>query len=113
MSIRPAPARWARPRPTGKKLATDEDFVTELLEAEGVAVVQGTRVRARPGIPHFLRDQDRRPGRSLPPHPALLRKYEVSPLISVVCEGFGRVHIHFPLCMSPLICGHDSALGLR
>src|SRR5580700_8806686 len=28
--------------PTGKKLATDEDFVTELLESEGVAVVQGT-----------------------------------------------------------------------
>jgi len=28
--------------PTGKKLATDQDFVTELLEAEGVAVVQGT-----------------------------------------------------------------------
>ena len=28
--------------PTGKKLATDEDFVTELLETEGVAVVQGT-----------------------------------------------------------------------
>ena len=28
--------------PTGKKLANDEDFVTELLEAEGVAVVQGT-----------------------------------------------------------------------
>jgi aspartate aminotransferase len=28
--------------PTGKKLATDEDFVTELLDAEGVAVVQGT-----------------------------------------------------------------------
>ena len=28
--------------PTGKKLATDEDFVTALLEAEGVAVVQGT-----------------------------------------------------------------------
>ena len=27
--------------PTGKTLATDEDFVTELLEAEGVAVVQG------------------------------------------------------------------------
>jgi aspartate aminotransferase len=27
---------------TGKKLASDEDFVTELLEAEGVAVVQGT-----------------------------------------------------------------------
>src|SRR5690606_39224304 len=28
--------------PTGKKLVTDEDFVTELLEAEGVAVVPGT-----------------------------------------------------------------------
>jgi len=28
--------------PSGKQLATDEDFVTELLESEGVAVVQGT-----------------------------------------------------------------------
>jgi aspartate aminotransferase len=28
--------------PSGNKIATDEDFVTELLEAEGVAVVQGT-----------------------------------------------------------------------
>jgi aspartate aminotransferase len=28
--------------PSGKKLLTDEDFVTELLEQEGVAVVQGT-----------------------------------------------------------------------
>ncbi len=28
--------------PNGKKLANDEDFVTELLEAEGVAVVQGS-----------------------------------------------------------------------
>jgi aspartate aminotransferase len=28
--------------PTGKRLANDEDFVTELLESEGVAVVQGT-----------------------------------------------------------------------
>ena len=31
-----------RSTPGGKKLVTDEDFVTELLEAEGVAVVQGT-----------------------------------------------------------------------
>ncbi len=31
-----------RTTPSGKKLETDEDFVTELLEAEGVAVVQGT-----------------------------------------------------------------------
>ena len=28
--------------PKGKKIETDEDFVSELLEAEGVAVVQGT-----------------------------------------------------------------------
>jgi aspartate aminotransferase len=28
--------------PSGKKIASDEDFVTELLEQEGVAVVQGT-----------------------------------------------------------------------
>jgi len=28
--------------PSGKKINTDEDFVTELLEAEGVAVVQGS-----------------------------------------------------------------------
>jgi aspartate aminotransferase len=28
--------------PTGKKLTNDEDFVTELLESEGVAVVQGS-----------------------------------------------------------------------
>jgi aspartate aminotransferase len=28
--------------PTGKKIETDEDFVTELLEAEGVAVVHGS-----------------------------------------------------------------------
>jgi aspartate aminotransferase len=31
-----------RTAPTGKRLASDQDFVTELLAAEGVAVVQGT-----------------------------------------------------------------------
>jgi aspartate aminotransferase len=31
-----------RTTPSGKKLTTDEDFVTELLEAEGVAVVHGS-----------------------------------------------------------------------
>jgi aspartate aminotransferase len=31
-----------RTSPSGKTLATDEDFVTELLEQEGVAVVQGS-----------------------------------------------------------------------
>jgi aspartate aminotransferase len=36
--------------PTGKKLKTDEDFVTELLEAEGVAVVQGTAFGSGPAF---------------------------------------------------------------
>ena len=31
-----------RKAPSGNKIETDQDFVTELLEAEGVAVVQGT-----------------------------------------------------------------------
>ena len=36
--------------PTGKKLANDEDFVTELLEAEGVAVVQGAAFGVGPAF---------------------------------------------------------------
>ena len=64
--------------PSGKKIATDEDFVTELLEAEGVAVVQGSAFGARPGLPHLLRDRDRGPGRGLPAHPALLRQSAVN-----------------------------------
>jgi aspartate aminotransferase len=36
--------------PTGNKLATDEDFVTELLDAEGVAVVQGTAFGVGPAF---------------------------------------------------------------
>lgn len=36
--------------PSGKKLAGDEDFVTELLEAEGVAVVQGSAFGVGPAF---------------------------------------------------------------
>ena len=64
--------------PTGKKLDTDEDFVTELLEAEGVAVVQGTPFGLGPGVPHLLRDRDQRARRSLHAHPALLRQSAVA-----------------------------------
>ncbi len=39
-----------RTSPSGKKLETDEDFVTELLEAEGVAVVQGTAFGSAPAF---------------------------------------------------------------
>jgi aspartate aminotransferase len=35
-------ATMGKTAPSGKQLGTDEDFVTELLESEGVAVVQGT-----------------------------------------------------------------------
>jgi hypothetical protein len=58
--------------PSGKVIETDEDFATELLEAEGVAVVQGAAFGlAR--LPHLLRDVERGPGRRLQAHPALLR----------------------------------------
>jgi aspartate aminotransferase len=36
--------------PSGKKIETDEDFVSELLEAEGVAVVHGSAFGL---APHF------------------------------------------------------------
>jgi aspartate aminotransferase len=36
--------------PAGKKLETDQDFVSELLEAEGVAVVQGSAFGAGPAF---------------------------------------------------------------
>ena len=42
MSIRPARARSAKRRRRGKMIETDVDFVTELLEEEGVAAVQGS-----------------------------------------------------------------------
>src|SRR5215510_9367063 len=46
--------------PTGKKLGSDEDFVTELLEAEGVAVVQGTAFGLGPAfrISYATRTED-------------------------------------------------------
>jgi aspartate aminotransferase len=46
--------------PSGKKLASDEDFVTELLEAEGVAVVQGTAFGLGPAfrISYATRTED-------------------------------------------------------
>ena len=63
--------------PSGKKLATDEDFVTELLEAGGRCGGAGNAVRVRPGLPHFLRDQDHGRRGSLPPHPAVLRQLAI------------------------------------
>ena len=42
--------------PSGKRIATDEDFVTELLESRGRRGGAGHGVRPRAGVPHFLRD---------------------------------------------------------
>jgi aspartate aminotransferase len=39
-----------RAAPSGKKIASDEDFVTELLEAEGVAVVHGSAFGLAPAF---------------------------------------------------------------
>ena len=78
MSIRPARGTIGKTAPTGKKLATDEDFVTELLEAEGVAVVQGTPFGVRPGVPDFVRDGDHGARGSLHAHPALLRQFAIA-----------------------------------
>jgi len=46
--------------PSGKKILTDEDFVTELLEAEGVAVVQGTPFGMGPAfrVSYAVRTED-------------------------------------------------------
>ena len=64
--------------PTGKKLATDEDFVTELSGGRRRRGGAGHAVRRRPGVPHFLRHRDQRAGRSLHPHPALLREFAIA-----------------------------------
>ncbi len=74
-SIRPAPARSARRAPSGKVIARRRGFRRpSCSETEGVAVVQGSAFGARPGVPHLLRDANRRSRRCLPPHPALLRE---------------------------------------
>ena len=64
--------------PSGNKLASDEDFVTELVGGRRRGGGAGHGLRARTGVPHFLRHQDRGPGRGLPAHPAVLREFEVT-----------------------------------
>ena len=49
-SIRPAPRRSARRRRRGKVIETDEDFVSELLETEGVAAVHGSAFGLGPNL---------------------------------------------------------------
>ena len=63
--------------PSGKVIANDEDFVSELLASEGVAAVHGAGVRHIALLPHFLCHCDFDPRRRLFTHPALLRQPEV------------------------------------
>ena len=64
----------------GKEIKTDDDFVTYLLEAEGVAAVQGSAFGLSPFFRHLLRHLDR----------ALLR--EACTRIQRACTAFGREH---------------------
>jgi aspartate aminotransferase len=63
--------------PSGKVIETDEDFANELLERRGRG--RGARRGVRPVavLPHQLRHRQRRAGRRLRAHPALLRQREV------------------------------------
>ena len=60
-------------------IATDEDFVTELLEAEGVAVVQGSAFGLGPAFRISYATATPAAGRGLPAHPALLRQPALIP----------------------------------
>ena len=64
-----------RPQDAGRRgtIGDDTDFVTYLLESEGVAVVQGSGLRALALLPHLLRGLERGAGGGLPAHPESLR----------------------------------------
>jgi hypothetical protein len=74
-----ARARWVDGA-TGKKLAR-RGPCHGAPRGRGRGGGAGHRLRARAGISHFLCDQDRGSRRSLPPHPALLREFEVAPVV--------------------------------
>ena len=63
--------------PSGKVIANDEDFVTELAGERGRRGGAGFGVRARPGVPHFLCGQELRSRGSLQTHPAILWQFEI------------------------------------
>ena len=60
--------------PGGVRIADDETFAAELLAAEGVAVVFGAAFGLGPNFRISYAAADDDAGRSLPPHPALLRE---------------------------------------
>ena len=60
-------------RAVGQGPETDEDFVSELLETEGVAAVHGSAFGLGPNFRISYATSNAAPGGCLPPHPALLR----------------------------------------
>ena len=77
-SIRPAPAPWARRRRPGKSSRPTRTSSPSLLEAEGVAVVQGTPFGFGPAFRISYATETERRGGGLPAHPAFLRQFEMS-----------------------------------
>ena len=55
--------------PSGKTIDTDEDFVTELLEETGVAVVHGSAFGQGPNCPRLVRDLARAARKRVPEDP--------------------------------------------
>jgi len=73
--------------PSAKVIANDEDFVTELLENEGVAVVQGSAFGLGPAFRISYGRQDLRSRGSLQTHPALLWQFEIERFQAKACPG--------------------------
>ena len=63
-----------RVAPSGNKLKNDQDFVTGVARGGRRSSCAGYPLWIRPGVPDFVRHQDRRRGGSLPAHPAFLRQ---------------------------------------
>ena len=72
--------------PTGKVIATDEDFAGELLEAEGVAVVHGAAFGLSPFFRISYATSNAALEEACTPHPALLRQFEIVGSHSRICR---------------------------
>ena len=100
MSTRPAPAPSAR-RPRRQEARERRGFRHRSAGSRRRGGGAGHGLRARAGVPHLLRDRDRGAGRCLPPHPALLRQFEIGFRPSSGGAASGEPGIGM------LICAHD------
>ena len=92
--------------PSGKVIGNDEDFVTELAGDRGRRGGAGLGVRARPGVPHLLRDQDLRSRGSLQTHSALLRQSEIgkSAAFRPAVQRQRQLVERGPFCLGKMFC---------